>query len=76
MLYCLAKYRKILSDLGVNPSEVCALILGQVDMNIDPTYLVNYKILANILNSPIDVDKFDYLLRDNYMTGANIVSLN
>lgn len=72
----LVKYRKILSDLGVNPSEVCALILGQVDMNIDPTYLVNYKILANILNSPIDVDKFDYLLRDNYMTGADLVSLD
>ena len=45
-------------------------------MNIDPTYLVNYKILANILNSPIDVDKFDYLLRDNYMTGADLVSLD
>jgi len=72
----LTQYHTKLSALGVNPSEVCALILGQVDKNIDPKYLVNYKILASILNSPIDVDKFDYLLRDNYMTGADLVSLD
>jgi HD superfamily phosphohydrolase len=72
----LTQYESKLKDMGVNPSEVCALILGEVDKNIDPAYLIHYKILANILNSPIDVDKFDYLLRDNYMTGADLVSLD
>lgn len=72
----LTQYDTILKELGVNPAEVCALILGEVDKKIDPAYLINYKILANILNSPIDVDKFDYLLRDNYMTGADLVTLD
>lgn len=36
----------------------------------------HYNVLSNILNSSIDVDKFDYLLRDNYMTGASLASLD
>lgn len=32
--------------------------------------------LIQLLNSNIDVDKLDYLLRDNVMTGVNMVSLD
>jgi len=72
----LTEYKSILEDLGVNPKSVGALILGRVNKDVDSKYYRNYKILAEIVNSPIDVDKFDYLLRDNYMTGAALISLD
>jgi hypothetical protein len=64
----LSEYYTILKDgLDVNPSDVCALILGRVMNNIPGKLKKYYEVLANIVSSPIDVDKFDYLLRDNYI---------
>ncbi len=73
----LSEYSKILKDdLDVNPPDVCAIILGRVTNNIQGDLKKHYEVLANIVSSPIDVDKFDYLLRDNYMTGATLVTLD
>ncbi|MFA4848737.1 MAG: HD domain-containing protein [Methanoregula sp.] len=72
----LTEYKTILEGLGVDPRSVGALILGRVNKEVNSKYHRNYKILAEIVNSPIDVDKFDYLIRDNYMTGAALISLD
>ena len=72
----LSHYGKILERLGVKPKNVCAIILGQVCKDISPDEKAHYRVVANILNSPIDVDKFDYLLRDDYMTGASLTSID
>jgi HD superfamily phosphohydrolase len=72
----LTEYKSILKSLGVDPKSVGALILGRVNKDVESKYYKNYKILAEIVNSPIDVDKFDYLIRDNYMTGAALISLD
>lgn len=72
----LDEYDEILNDLGVDPLDVCAIILGEVQRGVQQKYRTHYRVLANILDSSIDVDKFDYLLRDNYMTGANLISLD
>ncbi len=71
----LSEYNKTLKKQNVDSLDVCALILGQirVEKNEDR---VHYDVLKSILNSPIDVDKLDYLLRDNYVTGATLVSLD
>ncbi len=72
----LDEYGEILRNLDVNPLNVCAIILGEVREGVQEEYRTHYRVLANILDSPVDVDKFDYLLRDNYMTGANLISLD
>lgn len=72
----LSHYKDILNDLGVKAENVCAVILGQVCKDVLPEKKLHYKVLANILNSSIDVDKFDYLLRDDYMTGASLASID
>ncbi|MCZ7385036.1 MAG: HD domain-containing protein [Candidatus Methanoperedens sp.] len=72
----LSHYSDKLDELEVNPKDVCAIILGRVCKDVPREKRSHYGVLANILNSPIDVDKFDYLLRDNYMTGASLASLD
>ncbi|NJD77369.1 MAG: HD domain-containing protein [Candidatus Methanoperedens sp.] len=72
----LSHYIDKLNELKVNPRNVCAIILGRVCKDVPKDKRSHYRVLANILNSSIDVDKFDYLLRDNYMTGASLASLD
>jgi len=72
----LSHYSDKLDELKVNPKSVCAIILGRVYKDVPNGKRSHYRVLANILNSSIDVDKFDYLLRDNYMTGASLASLD
>lgn len=42
---------------------------GKVISLLNKTYPV--KFLSNLVNSQIDCDRFDYLIRDSYYTGAN-----
>ncbi len=72
----LSQFDTILKDLDVEPLDVCAFILGRTRQNVPYEFKTHYEVLANIVSSPIDVDKFDYLLRDNYMTGATLVTLD
>ncbi len=48
---------EILSEHGINPTKVEKHIKGQTD-------------IGKILNSEIDVDKMDYLVRDSHYTGV------
>ncbi len=72
----LTEYRSKLEELGVDAKSVAAMIVGRVNRDVGSTLFKPYTILAQILNSPVDVDKFDYLLRDNYMTGSALISLD
>ena len=52
-----AQFGALLEPLGINPSEVCAIVKG--------THR-----LSGIIHGDLDVDRMDYLLRDAYYTGA------
>lgn len=71
----LSEYSGILKELKIDPLDVCAIILGQIRSEKEGDR-VHYDVLKSILDSPIDVDKLDYLLRDNYVTGVTLVSLD
>ena len=47
----------MLSDTGVDPAELCAVVAGTHE-------------LSGIIHGNLDVDRMDYLLRDAYYTGA------
>ncbi|HID25866.1 MAG TPA: HD domain-containing protein [Thermoplasmata archaeon] len=53
---------ELLDEYGVDRKKIVALIRG--DSSEGKGYL------AQLLNSPIDVDQLDYLLRDGYYTGV------
>ncbi|MGA9204780.1 HD domain-containing protein, partial [Methanoregula sp.] len=52
-----AQFGALLEPLGINPSEVCAIVKGSHR-------------LSGIIHGDLDVDRMDYLLRDAYYTGA------
>lgn len=66
-------YGKKLLGYQVDFDLFCRMITGE-------TYRPGENDIANclieILNSDIDVDKLDYILRDSYMSGAKLVSLD
>ena len=51
------QFGALLEPLGINPSEVCAIVKGSHR-------------LSGIIHGDLDVDRMDYLLRDAYYTGA------
>jgi HD superfamily phosphohydrolase len=51
----------ILKKYGIEPKEIMNIIRGKIDKNA---------YLSQILNSSIDVDQLDYLVRDGYYTGV------
>jgi len=51
----------ILKKYGIEPKEIINIIRGKIDKNA---------YLSQILNSSIDVDQLDYLVRDGYFTGV------
>ena len=69
----LEKYGTILSDIGIDFELFCRMIIGeyypQPDKKIE-------NMLIDVLNSDIDVDKLDYVLRDSWMSGAKLVALD
>lgn len=67
----LREYGDYLKGIGVDLELFCRCILGAVDRHAG---LERY--VAQILNSPIDADKLDYVLRDAAMTGADLVALD
>lgn len=69
----LERYSKMLSEFGVDPYEVCSFILG---FSFKKDIHWQYDVTSQILNSNIDADKLDYILRDKKMSGASIVSID
>ncbi|UPV74893.1 HD domain-containing protein [Halorussus limi] len=74
-LIVLREYADGLRDLGVDPHEVCAYILGY-SLVFERGGRWQYGVGAQILHSPIDVDRLDYITRDNQMTGADVLSFD
>ncbi|UPW00925.1 HD domain-containing protein [Halorussus gelatinilyticus] len=74
-LIVLREYAGGLRDLGVDPHEVCAYILGY-SLVFERGGRWQYGVGAQILHSPIDVDRLDYITRDNQMTGADVLSFD
>lgn len=72
----LTQYDNKLKKMGIDPLDVVPIILGKIRDNGDGMDLRIKRFIADILSSPIDVDKFDYLLRDNYMTGATQAAID
>jgi hypothetical protein len=59
-------------QIDVDPVEVCAFILGTTTR--DDSW--QWEATAKLLSSQIDVDRLDYMLRDNHMSGASLVSVD
>ena len=74
-LIILRVFREPLQVLGVDPEEVCAYILGY-SLIYEGGGPWQYGLGAQLLHSPIDVDRLDYITRDNQMTGADVLSFD
>jgi HD superfamily phosphohydrolase len=59
----------------VDPYEVCAFILGCSFSGFKDN-IWQYDATAHILNSPIDADRLDYIIRDNKTSGASLSSID
>ena len=52
--------------------ELLWLIYGEKTPELDPNYIMpDYKFLKSFMDSDLDCDKMDYLLRDSYYCGVN-----
>lgn len=74
-LIILREFRDALAGLGVDPMEVCGYVLGY-SLMYERGGQWQYGLGAQLLHSPIDVDRLDYITRDNQMTGANVLSFD
>lgn len=66
-------FNKKLEDCDVNLDLFCRMILGE-KYDTPEKYIENC--LISILNSSADVDKLDYILRDCFMSGTQLVSID
>ncbi len=58
-------------DYSITP-ELIWLIYGQKNPEMNPQYIMpDYKFLKSFMDSELDCDKMDYLLRDSYYCGVN-----
>lgn len=64
--------RAPISEAGVNPDDVKALIGKDTD-HFDTPWM---HFIGDLIDSPLDVDRMDYLVRDSHMTGLSIGALN
>lgn len=71
----LHEYSEVLHQLDVDPMEVCGQILGY-SLEFERGGRWQHGVAAQILHSPIDVDRLDYIVRDNEMTGADVLSFD
>ncbi|MFC7188039.1 HD domain-containing protein [Halorubrum yunnanense] len=69
------EYGDALRSFDVDPFEVCAYVLGY-SLAYERGEPWQYGVGAQLLHSPIDVDRLDYITRDNQMTGAGVLSFD
>ena len=69
------EYGDALRAFDVDPFEVCAYVLGY-SLAYERGEPWQYGVGAQLLHSPIDVDRLDYITRDNQMTGAGVLSFD
>jgi HD superfamily phosphohydrolase len=71
----LERFADRLDALGVDPMEVCAFVLGY-SLTYHRSGDRHFGVAAEVLHSPIDVDRLDYIVRDSEMTGAEVLSVD
>jgi len=69
----LNKFADRLLSYGVDLDLLCRMITGQKYNTSDK---FTEDCLIDILNSDIDVDKLDYVLRDAFMSGAELIAID
>ncbi|OIB56631.1 HD domain-containing protein [Natrialba sp. SSL1] len=74
-LIIIQEFGEALQALGVDPYEVCGYVLGY-SLVFERGGPWQYGLGAQLLHSPIDVDRLDYITRDNRMTGADVLSFD
>jgi len=74
-LIVLREFTEPLKSLDVDPGEVCAYLLGY-SLVYERGGAWQYGLGAQLLHSPVDVDRLDYIIRDNRMTGANLLEFD
>lgn len=62
-------------QLDVDPYEVCCYVLG-LSLKAEEEDSWQHRISADVLSSAMDVDRLDYITRDNYMTGADVSNVD
>lgn len=72
-LIVLSKYADTIDAMGCDPNDVCAFLLGTSTKSENEW---QWQVAAELLNSHIDVDRLDYMLRDDFMSGASLVSVD
>lgn len=71
----LDRYESALEEIGVDPYEVAAYILGySIKAANDQGW--QHEVTSHVLSSAMDVDRLDYVSRDNFMTGADVANLD
>lgn len=71
----LTEYYTAIEKLGADPYEVCAFVLGtSLEAIADDAW--QWEVVAKLVHSPIDIDRLDYMLRDDHMAGASLVSVD
>jgi HD superfamily phosphohydrolase len=71
----LDRYADPLTAFGVDPHEVCAYVLGH-SLAFENGSPWQHAAAAELLHSPIDVDRLDYIIRDDHMTGADVLNVD
>ena len=71
----LEEYADAIEAFGVDPYEVCAYVLGW-SLRYEAGDHWQHGVAAELLHSPVDVDRLDYIIRDDQMTGANVLSVD
>ncbi|MBP1922322.1 HD superfamily phosphohydrolase [Halorubrum alkaliphilum] len=69
------EYGDAIRAFDVDPFEVCGYVLGY-SLAYERGEAWQYGVGAQLLHSPIDVDRLDYITRDNRMTGAGVLSFD
>lgn len=71
----LREFSEGLEAIGVNPKEVCSHIFGlSIEGEVNDVW--QRKVGAELISSPMDVDRLDYIKRDDHMTGANVANVD
>jgi HD superfamily phosphohydrolase len=65
--------RSVIEEAGVDPDDVIALIKKDIDRFRSRPWM---HFISDLIDSPLDVDRMDYLARDSHMTGLSIGALN
>lgn len=64
-----------LDTMGIQPKEVCAYVLG-LSIIGETEDVWQRKVASDLISSNFDVDRLDYIARDDHMTGAEVANVD